>query len=169
MTGARRQQKAGICGPIGAAALVALVVVLGGGRLPADAATGARVVADSLTGLALSGFDPVAYFTDKAPRLGEGRYELTYRGAVWRFQNVGNRDAFARDPNVYVPRFGGYDPVSLVRGVAVPGHPLIWLISSNRLYLFSTLEHRNSFAADIDRSMGAAEHHWPAVEATLGR
>ena len=167
MTGARRQQKVWFCGPIGAAALVALVAFATGARLPADAATGGRVVTDTRTGLALSGFDPVAYFTDRAPRLGEGRYELTYRGSVWRFHNVGNRDAFARNPGVYVPQFGGYDPVSLVRGVAVPGHPLIWLISGNRLYLFSTLEHRNSFAADIDRSRPAAEHHWPAVEATL--
>ena len=33
------------------------------------------------------------------------------RGAIWRFRNEGNRAAFAADPEVYMPRFGGYDPV----------------------------------------------------------
>jgi hypothetical protein len=86
---------------------------------------------------------------------------------VWRFCNEGNRGAFVRDPNVYAPRFGGYDPIALTRGVTVPGHPLIWLISDERLYLFSTPENRSRFAAATKRTIVAAEHYWGEVAPRL--
>jgi hypothetical protein len=168
MTGARRQQKAKGRQLIAAAA-VTLVATLAGSpaRFPADAATTGRIVTDPLTGLALSGFDPVAYFTDGTPRLGEGAHELAYGGAIWRFRNEGNRAAFARDPQVYAPRFGGHDPIALARGVAVPGHPLIWWVSGERLYLFGKPESRAEFAADAEHAIAVAEHHWGEVARTL--
>jgi len=147
--------------------MVLAAALAGNVRMPADAATTGLVVTDPLSGLALSGFDPVAYFIDRTPQIGEGIHELIYRGAIWRFRNEGNRGAFARDPDVYAPRFGGYDPVVLARGVAIPGHPLIWLISDNRLYLFSRLDNRSSFAANIERSIATAERGWREVEPTL--
>jgi YHS domain-containing protein len=165
MTGARRQKKAGLRERIAAAALAGVALLAP--AMPAQAATTGRVVTDTLTGLAMSGFDPVAYFADRTPRMGDGAHEINYAGAVWRFCNEGNRVAFARDPAVYAPRFGGYDPVALVRGVAVPGHPLIWLIARDRLYLFSTPENRASFAAAVDRAAAAADHYWREVAPKL--
>jgi hypothetical protein len=167
MTGARRQKKARLRRLLAAGVAVLLATGLSGERWPAGAATTERIVTDKLTGLALNGFDPVAYFADRAPRLGEGTYEFSYAGAVWRFANEGNRAAFERDPEVYMPRFGGYDPIDLARGAAIPGHPLIWLISGDRLYLFSKLETRGRFAADVEGAVAVAEHHWREVERTL--
>ena len=94
------------------------------------------IVVNALTGLAISGFDPVAYFVDAKPKMGRPDMELRLDGAVWRFQNEGNRAAFADHPEVYTPRFGGYDPVAIARGVSVPGHPLFWAVTGERLYLF---------------------------------
>ena len=79
-----------------------------------------RVVTDPRTGLALYGFDPVGYFTDGKPLIGRAELELSFAGAIWRFHNEGNRAAFRDHPEVYVPCYGGYDPVSMVRGVALP-------------------------------------------------
>ena len=67
---------------------------------------------------------------------GSAAFEFRYGGAVWRFCNIGNRDAFADRPDVYMPRFGGYDPTSVVRGVATAGNPNVWLIAGKRLFLF---------------------------------
>ena len=55
--------------------------------------------------------------------------ELPYGGAIWRFSNVGNREAFAARPDVYMPQFGGYDPIGVSHGVAVAGNPSLWLIA----------------------------------------
>jgi YHS domain-containing protein len=166
MTGARRRKKARLGNLVAAAAIVALAG-LAVARLSASAATTERIVVHALSGLALGGFDPIAYFTDRTPQPGNGAHEVTYRGVVWRFRNEGNQAAFMRNPDVYLPGFGGYDPVAVARGVAVPGHPLVWLVSGNRLYLFSKPENRAAFAAQTQQIIAAAAHHWPAVAAKL--
>src|SRR5690349_20627670 len=90
---------------------------------PGHTATTESIVVDPNRGLALSGFDPVAYFTDGKPLMGRDDLETRYAGAIWRFRNEGNRAAFLANPEVYLPAFGGYDPIAVTRGVATPGHP----------------------------------------------
>jgi hypothetical protein len=131
------------------------------------AATTEYVVANRYSGLAIDGFDPVAYFTEASPRLGKGEFEYRHAGAVWRFRNEGNRAAFAADPDVYAPRFGGYDPVDVARGAAVAGNPRLWIIIAERLYLFYSIEHLTAFGRDSDRLIAAASRQWPQVRRTL--
>jgi hypothetical protein len=127
------------------------------------------IVVDRHSGLAISGFDPVAYFTNGEAMLGKGEFEYSWHGAVWRFRNEGNRSAFMADPEVYAPRFGGYDPISVGRRASAPGHPSLWLIAGNRLYLFYSAEARAAFARDTGTAIEAAERNWPAVRQTLVR
>ena len=86
---------------------------------------------------------------------------------VWRFRNEGNRAAFIANPEVYMPRFGGYDPVAVARGASALGHAELWTIAEERLYLFYTAAARDAFADDPDAAIGAAERVWPAVLRTL--
>ena len=86
---------------------------------------------------------------------------------MWRFRNAGNRAAFAAHPDVYMPQFGGYDPVVLARGVTMPGHPGLWLIVGDRLYLFHTQEARDAFAADPAVATDMAQANWRALRPTL--
>ncbi|HXW25418.1 MAG TPA: YHS domain-containing (seleno)protein [Xanthobacteraceae bacterium] len=134
---------------------------------PSDAATTERVVVDPHTGLALYGFDPVAYFTEVTAMAGRPEFELSFAGAVWRFRNEGNRAAFADRPDVYMPRFGGYDALAVARGVAVPGNPRYWLVTDQRLYLFESPAARAAFAADPQTVLAAAQARWPQVLETL--
>jgi hypothetical protein len=147
----------------------ALVIMLGASlcALPIGAATTEHVVVDRNTGLAIGGFDPVAYFTEGAPALGRGEFELRHAGAVWRFRNPGNRAAFAADPDIYMPRFGGYDPVGIGRGVTIPGDPRLWQMAGERLFLFHSPENRAAFAADSGRAVDVAEKEWPKVQRIL--
>ena len=131
------------------------------------AATTEQIVVDRRSGLAIHGFDPVAYFTDDTALLGRNELELSYAGAIWRFRNAGNRAAFKRRPDVYMPQFGGYDPVLLARQVATPGHPQFWLIVEDRLYLFYDGASRDRFAADPEAAAAIAHVNWPEVAATL--
>ncbi len=167
MTAARQQRK-----PLGDARGLWLTAgLLLAFAMPAPAAS---VIADNgpvevnaETGLAISGFDPVAYFTEAAPKAGKPDIELTLAGTVWRFISVGNRAAFAEHPEVYTPRFGGYDPVAIARGVSVPGHPLLWSVVGQRVYLFYNAQARSAFIADPGRYIDAAERKWPEVARTL--
>ena len=131
------------------------------------AATTEQIVTDHNTGLAIHGFDPVAYFTDGQPKAGLPAFELKYGGAAWRFRNEGNRAAFADRPDVYAPRFGGYDPVGIAGGVGRDGHPEIWLIVGQRLYLFYSAQARRDFEANSQAILSEAEASWPDVSRTL--
>lgn len=130
-------------------------------------ATTEQIVTDPKTGLAIYGYDPVAYFTDGIPKRGRDELELTLAGVAWCFQNEGNRDAFVKDPHVYMPQFGGYDPVGIAGKVARAGHPDIWLIHKNRLFLFFSEEARAQFAADPDHMALQAQAYWPELRNSL--
>ena len=166
MTTARRRWKSAI-GPaaLGLGLILGMPACFEAG--PAGAATTERLVVDRHTGLALYGFDPVAYFTDVKPMVGRPEFELSFAGAVWRFRNEGNRAAFVDRPDVYMPRFGGYDPLAVVRGVAVPGDPQLWLVAQQRLFLFQTRASREAFAAAPGRFLADAQEKWPEVVQSL--
>jgi hypothetical protein len=134
--------------------------------LPGRAATTEQIVVDQ-RGIAIDGYDPVAYFVDGAPRPGKAEFEHTLNGAVWRFRNSGNRSAFIANPEVYMPQFGGYDAVAVAREVAVPGDPRLWAIAGKRLYLFYAPDALKAFAADTPKIVAAAEKKWPALLRTL--
>lgn len=163
MMAAQRQEKRRFA-TILAAMLLALPAVM-----QALAATNEQIVADPNSGLAISGYDPVAYFTDHAAKTGDASLERAYGGVVWRFRNEGNRAAFADDPDIYMPRFGGYDPVAVARGASVAGHPLFFVVSEKRLYLFHDEKARDAFAAEPDRYASEAGNRWDAVRARLAR
>jgi YHS domain-containing protein len=135
----------------------------------ARAATTERIVTNRYSGLAIAGFDPLAYFVDGRPEMGSPQYEAPQGGAVWRFCNEGNRASFVAHPEVYAPQFGGYDPVDLARGVTVAGSPLFWLVAGDRLYLFGREETRDAFAANPVPYLKEAKLRWPALEQQLAQ
>jgi hypothetical protein len=140
---------------------------LGVAEFAAQASTTERVVVNRFSGLAIEGYDPVAYFVDARPIIGLPEFEASEAGAVWRFHNEGNRASFAAHPDIYGPQFGGYDPIDVARGVTYAGNPRFWLVSGERLYLFGREEHRDAFAADPARVLREANARWPKLEQEL--
>lgn len=130
---------------------------------PARAATTEWVVTNPRTGIAIDGFDPVAYFIEGTAMLGRPDFEFSYRGVTWRFRNPGNRAAFAENPGDYEPRFGGYDPLAIGRGAPTPGNPQIWAVWEHKLYLFFDPRGRDEFMADPQRIIVAADTRWPEI------
>jgi hypothetical protein len=170
MTAARQERKMRYANGIPAAVLACLAVLAASaGPAAGGAATTEQVVVNRHTGLAIDGFDPVSYFADGAPLPGRPEFELRSGGVTWRFRNEGNRSAFAAAPQVYAPQFGGYDPISVGRGGSAPGHPSLWLLAGERLYLFYSDEARAAFAADPQTAIEAAERSWPLVKRALVR
>ena len=135
----------------------------------AEASTTEHVVVNRFSGLAIDGFDPVAYFTDARAELGREEFEFSEAGAVWRFRNEGNRASFVAHPEIYGPQFGGYDPVDLARGATVAGSPRLWLVSGQRLYLFNREETRDAFAAGPARALRHANLRWPELRQSLAQ
>ena len=135
----------------------------------AKAATTERVVVNRFSGLAIEGYDPVAYFADARPVVGLPEFEASQAGAVWRFHNEGNRASFVAHPDIYAPQFGGYDPIDLARGITIAGNPRFWLVSGERLYLFGREQTRDAFAAGPEPVLREATERWPALELELAQ
>lgn len=133
------------------------------------ATTTERVVVNRFTGLAIEGFDPVAYFTQNEAVLGLPDFEAAQAGAIWRFHNEGNRASFMAHPEVYGPQFGGYDPVDVARGVTLAGNPRFFIVTGQRLYLFGIEAHRDAFAAHPEHYLPEARERWPDLEETLAQ
>jgi hypothetical protein len=152
---------------IGLALLSLLSVAVPAGLPQAEASTTERVVVNRFSGLAIEGFDPVAYFTDAQAMLGREEFEASQAGAVWRFRNAGNRASFVAHPEIYGPQFGGYDPIDLARGVTVAGNPRFWLVVGQRLYLFSREKSRDAFAASPAGVLRNATQRWPGLQQSL--
>jgi hypothetical protein len=150
---------AAVLGPVlGVVLGIVFGLVLGLGiftPLPLSAASDNQMAVNAGTGLAISGFDPVAYFTEGKALFGRPEFELNLDGAVWRFTNEGNKGAFAKHPEIYAPRFAGYEPLAIGRGRSVQGHPLIWAVAGQRLYLFYSEQTR----ASLPRRSGTDHRH----------
>lgn len=129
----------------------------------AQAATTERIVVNRFSGVAIEGFDPVAYFVVHEPAQGNAEFEANLWGAVWRFQNEGNRASFLAHPEVYGPQFGGYDPVDVARGVTIAGNPRFFVIAAERLYLFSREDNRDAFAGNPERFLHEANKRWAGL------
>lgn len=164
---ARRQERKGFGLRFACLAVLAVGWLLPSHPAAGAAATTERVVVNRYSGLAIDGFDPVAYFTDAEAARGAPDMEAAQGGVIWRFRSQANRAAFLAHPEVYGPQFGGYDPVDVARGRAVAGRPQLWLIAGQRLYLFSREDSRRAFAADPAAILKRARDRWPALTATL--
>lgn len=152
---ARRARQAGL-------ALAVAMVPHGVGGTPA-------VWQDNTTGLAIGGIDPLTYHTRAVPLRGDRDHELAWGGAIWRFVNAGNRDAFARHPEIYAPAFAGFDVHALSQGRAVAGYPTLWRLYGGRLYLFHSEANQAAWAADPDGVIERAQAQWPRIAAELPR
>jgi hypothetical protein len=122
---------------------------------------------DQATGFAIGGYDPVAYHTDSKPALGSEGVELRWGGAVWQFMSVGNRDVFAMHPQIYAPRFAGYDALALSKGLTVRGHPAVWAMYKTRVYLFRDVANMLAWRRDQEKITTLAQTNWTQLGGDL--
>ena len=89
----------------------------------------------SWTGLALRGVDPVSYFKNGGPKEGSRDISVDYKGGTYRFLSAENKELFEKNPEAYLPAYGGFCAYGTAVNAKVDGDPYIWHIVDNRLYL----------------------------------
>ena len=88
------------------------------------------------TSVALKGYDPVAYFTEKRPMVGNSQYQHEWDGAIYRFASAKHLELFKAEPDRYLPQYNNWCAASVAKGEKVSGNPEWWLVVDGRLYLF---------------------------------
>ena len=133
------------------------------GLLSASILAGAGL-ATAQTPLALEGYDPVAYFTDGAPRRGAQAHALEWNGMRWQFASRENRAMFEADPVRFAPQFGGYCAWAVAQGYLAPIDPTAWKIVDDRLYLNFNARIQRRWERDITGFIAAARENWPGLQ-----
>jgi YHS domain-containing protein len=114
-------------------------------------------------GVAIDGYDPVAYFLDGKPVEGSKRWSEEWNGATWRFASAAHRDLFAAAPEKYAPQYGGYCAWAVGHGYTAGIDPDAWSIRDGKLYLNYDLEIREQWLADAPGWIAKGDVNWPEV------
>lgn len=104
---------------------------------------------NSSSGLALKGYDPVAYFHNQEARPGSEEFSLDWGGTTWQFVDADSKAIFERNPDAYAPQFGGYCSFAIGKGFTADISPDAWHIQSGKLYLFADKKVREEWVAGI--------------------
>lgn len=124
-------------------------------------------VTDPLSGVAIEGYDPVAYVTDDQAQLGRSEYEYYWSGVPWYFVSQANRDVFIKDPEIYAPLFGGYGITAVSRGFLSEGNPRIFVVAGDRLMLFHSSGNREAFLLSQRETYEKAAKNWEKLKRDL--
>jgi len=114
-------------------------------------------------GVALKGYDPVAYFEQGRPVQGSPQFSHRWMEATWWFATAEHRDLFTKDPQKYAPQFGGYCAYALSEGYTANIDPEAWKIVDGKLYLNYSRGVQKKWEEDLQRRIQAAEKNWPAL------
>jgi hypothetical protein len=146
-----------------------LLVTIATVVLAAAPAFAKELVNTDTQGLALEGYDPVAFHTQQAALMGDGGITSTFRGAVYRFASPEHKAMFDAAPEKYVPAYGGFCAMGVAMGQLHPVEIKTWRIVEGRLILNKSGEVREMFDANHDANVARADANWPKLVEAKGR
>jgi YHS domain-containing protein len=111
-------------------------------------------------GIAIHGYDPVAYFDVGRATAGSEALAAQWMGATWRFASEANLSRFQSDPNRYAPRYGGFCAYAVSVNRVADIDPNRWEIVDDRLYLNANRLASTLWRLGRNRNSLAADRHW---------
>ena len=128
-----------------------------------EAAPNTEIAYFEESGIAISGADPVAYFTESAYVPGSDEFTQEWQGVTWKFASAENRDAFVADPDAYAPQYGGFCAYAVSQGYTAKIEPDAWRIVDGKLYLNFDQKIQKRWEKDIPGHIASANQNWPGV------
>jgi YHS domain-containing protein len=112
-------------------------------------------------GLAIRGYDAVAYSQQSQPVKGSSQFSYQWQGATWLFASAENRDRFQADPERYAPQYGGYCAYAVSKGHTASIDPEAWKIVDGKLYLNYSKGVQKKWEQDVPGNIVKADKNWP--------
>jgi YHS domain-containing protein len=123
----------------------------------------AEVVNIDKNGLALQGYDPVAYFTDGKPVKGSPEFTATYKGAMYHFASAEHKQLFEKSPSKYEPQFGGFCGYAASINKLAPIQVEYFQVLHDRLILQNNKKAWDLWHKDVEGNLKKADSNWPSL------
>ena len=114
-------------------------------------------------GVAVKGYDPVAYFEDRKPVEGHPEITAQHDGVTYRFASEAHRQTFQAKPEHYAPQFGGFCAFAISRGMIADVDPTQWAVVGDHLYLNNNAVAQQIWDIDRPGNIRAGDRNWPLV------
>lgn len=118
----------------------------------------------TVNGIAIKGYDAVAFFKESKPVKGFDSLAYIYKDVQWLFASAENMEAFKADPAHYAPQYGGYCAYGTAAGHKAPTQAETWTIVNDKLYFNFNMKVKQSWLKDQPRLIEQADQQWPAVK-----
>jgi len=138
------------------------------GHSDAADAGGKSLVLKTKSGLAIEGYDPVAYFTANKPMKGNPKFTFEYEGATYRFASAEHQALFEANPQKYAPAYGGYCGYAASIDRLSPVSPEWFQIEDGKLILQHNKKAFDLFNKELAPNVQKAEANWPGLVARNG-
>jgi YHS domain-containing protein len=137
--------------------------------LPAFAQANKILLNLDSSGVAIQGYDPVAFFTDHKPVKGDPKLLVKRDGAIYFFASKEHKDLFKGNPAQYEPVFGGYCAYGVSRNRLVEIDVDAFQIVDGKLLLQYSKSVRDNFNEDTKGNLTRANANWPGLVARKGK
>lgn len=118
-------------------------------------------------GLAIQGYDPVAYFVSHKAIKGNKQFAASAEGVIYYFSSAANKDLFLKDYKKYEPQYGGWCAYAMgANNSKVEIDPQTFKIINGKLYLFYHTWSNNTLTkwnADETHLKPNADKNWNAI------
>jgi len=117
-------------------------------------------------GVAVHGYDTVAFFTDGKAIKGDSQYKSSYAGATYYFQSSADKEAFDKEPAKYAPQYGGYCAMAMAKGDGdlEDADPNYFLVHDGKLLLQRNAKAHMMFAMDPAGNHKKADANWAKIQ-----
>jgi YHS domain-containing protein len=144
---------------------VLLFVAMGLALAPTQVSAQTKPLVNADTnGVGLHGYDPVAYFTDGKAVKGDPQYHSKYDGATYYFQSADDKAAFDKEPQRYVPQYGGYCAMAMTMGKLEDGDPNYFFVYDGKLFLQRNEKAHMMFSKDPEGNRKKADENWSRLQ-----
>lgn len=114
--------------------LILFFIIVGSGQIVAQSRTKNYNVDN---GIAIQGYDPVAYFTQNKAVKGSKQFSVIAEGVTYFLSSEVNKNLFLKDYKKYEPQYGGWCAYAMgATGEKVEIDPKTFKILQGKLYLF---------------------------------
>jgi YHS domain-containing protein len=111
-------------------------------------------------GLAIKGFDPVAYFDSRQPTRGSSHYSLRLNGVIYQFSTAENLQRFKTNPTKFAPQYGGYCAYAMSLNRIADIDPARWAIVDGKLYLNNGFVAQSLWSLNKPANIETADKNW---------